>query len=780
MSNTSIQLKKSGQTGNTPANLQFGEVAINYADGKLYYKNNTGGISFISNQLSFDTINSNNSLILATGISDTLSFVAGNNITIDTNTSTKTITINSTASGGSGADQYARDTANAAFIQANAAFNTANAGGGSTTDQYARDTANSASLYANGAFSQANTANTNAATADSKAVTAGSYANSAYTQANTATNNAAGASLYANGAFAQANAAFDKANTGVANTATTANVAINARITIVNTGIYFPIVTDTTITGSDTFHYSSNSFLLYAANSTFRATGNIWAGQFITVGTNIPVINSTGHWVGQPLVANNASTANVSNVAINARITVVNTGIYYPIVTDTTITGADTLHYSSNDFVMFAANNTFRATGNIWAVQNIAVGTNIPVVNSTGHWVGQALSATDSFARNTANASFIQANAAFNRVNTGAASFISSGTSNVFFAAANGNIVANVNGNTIFTVSETNILFTNEDINGANNIYATSFIANSAIRVAGTGGSLSGANNIFANNIVANVGMTIAGTNVLPYIQSSFDRANTDVTNITISSPGTYGNASYIPVITLTANGRINAISTIAAAGGGGGSGTDQFARDTANAAFIQANAAFNAANTGGGGGGGSGNTIINTFTGNGITNTFSLPTAPSSANNTIVNIDGVLQLHASYNISGANIVFSGTPANNAQIEVMTLSITSTGGGATGNTANLVNRTYTGDNTTVTFAVTSGVTNTSLIVTENGIIQEPGVDYYISGANVVFTTAPSTSVKVGIRELALSANTGSSSSGTTVGKAIAMAIVFGG
>ncbi len=131
MSNTAIQLKKSGATGNTPAGLSFGEVAINYADGKLYYKNDSGGTSFISNQRSFDTINSNSSLILATGVSDTLSFVAGNDISITTNTSTKTITINSTANasgGGSTTDTYARSTANAAFIQANAAFDKANTG----------------------------------------------------------------------------------------------------------------------------------------------------------------------------------------------------------------------------------------------------------------------------------------------------------------------------------------------------------------------------------------------------------------------------------------------------------------------------------------------------------------------------------------------------------------------------------------------------------------------------------------------------------------------------
>jgi hypothetical protein len=116
MSNTAIRLKKSGVTGNTPTGLANGELALNFADGKLYYKNSLGGTSYISNQFSFDTINANSSLILATSGSDTLSFVAGNNITISTNTTTKTITINS--SGGS-TDQFARDVANAAFDKAN-------------------------------------------------------------------------------------------------------------------------------------------------------------------------------------------------------------------------------------------------------------------------------------------------------------------------------------------------------------------------------------------------------------------------------------------------------------------------------------------------------------------------------------------------------------------------------------------------------------------------------------------------------------------------------------
>jgi hypothetical protein len=60
--------------------------------------------------------------------------------------------------------QSAFDKANSANVLAQAAFDTANTGGGSGVDQYARDTANSAGIYANtgitlaqAAFDQANT-----------------------------------------------------------------------------------------------------------------------------------------------------------------------------------------------------------------------------------------------------------------------------------------------------------------------------------------------------------------------------------------------------------------------------------------------------------------------------------------------------------------------------------------------------------------------------------------------------------------------------------------------
>jgi hypothetical protein len=126
--NTSIQLKKSGVTGNTPVDLVHGEVALNYADGRLYYKDGVDGISYIYNQDSFATVNANGSLVLASSPTDILSIVPGNNISITANTVSKTIKFDTNPTLNN--DEYARQIANAAFIQANAAFIQANTGGG--------------------------------------------------------------------------------------------------------------------------------------------------------------------------------------------------------------------------------------------------------------------------------------------------------------------------------------------------------------------------------------------------------------------------------------------------------------------------------------------------------------------------------------------------------------------------------------------------------------------------------------------------------------------------
>jgi hypothetical protein len=85
MANTVIQLKYSSTPGNIPSGLANGEIALNYADGRFYYKNLTGQIVSFSgsgNVYSFSTINANGSLITALSNSSILTLSNGNNIEI--------------------------------------------------------------------------------------------------------------------------------------------------------------------------------------------------------------------------------------------------------------------------------------------------------------------------------------------------------------------------------------------------------------------------------------------------------------------------------------------------------------------------------------------------------------------------------------------------------------------------------------------------------------------------------------------------------------------------
>jgi len=100
-SNTLVLLKKSGISGNTPSDLAYGEVALNYAEGKLFYKNGVG-IKSITNQKTFSTINANSTLILAGSYTDTVDILAGSGISIVGDAINKRITISSTGGGGGG------------------------------------------------------------------------------------------------------------------------------------------------------------------------------------------------------------------------------------------------------------------------------------------------------------------------------------------------------------------------------------------------------------------------------------------------------------------------------------------------------------------------------------------------------------------------------------------------------------------------------------------------------------------------------------------------------
>ena len=218
-SNTVIQIKRSGESGNVPAsaNINYGELAINYADGKLFYKNDLNQVKSIYTPNLYETINVGGTLLIPITPTGILSINSANGISVSACTTTDTIVIDETLSP---IINISFAQANAAYDHANAAYNTANALSPSFANaafaqaNLATEIANAAFETANLAYSQANTANTTAQASFDQANTANTVAQAGFDQANTANVIAISSYNQANTANVTAQAAFDKANTG--------------------------------------------------------------------------------------------------------------------------------------------------------------------------------------------------------------------------------------------------------------------------------------------------------------------------------------------------------------------------------------------------------------------------------------------------------------------------------------------------------------------------------------------------------------------------------------
>jgi len=77
-----IILKKSSVASKIPVpeDLEYGELALNYTDGRLYYKNNVNNIEAISSASFIDTAAANGLLIHASTVSQSYTVLAGNNV----------------------------------------------------------------------------------------------------------------------------------------------------------------------------------------------------------------------------------------------------------------------------------------------------------------------------------------------------------------------------------------------------------------------------------------------------------------------------------------------------------------------------------------------------------------------------------------------------------------------------------------------------------------------------------------------------------------------------
>jgi len=139
--------------------------------------------------------------------------------------------------------------------------------------------------------------------------------------------------------------------------------------------------------------------------------------------------------------------------------------------------------------------------------------------------------------------------------------------------------------------------------------------------------------------------------------------------------------------------------------------------------------------------GGGAADLKLNSFTGNGSTTVYTLSSSPTE-DNTLVYIDGVYQNKTAYSIVDNGLTFSEAPANGAAIEITAATIAP----VQASTEFKLNQ-FTGDNSTVAFALSAQTTENNTAVYLDGVYQSKS-NYSISGLTLTFSTAPATGVAV--------------------------------
>jgi hypothetical protein len=506
------------------------------------------------------------------------------------------------------------------------------------------------STYVPAAFDQANTAVNNAASASlyantgiNNAASASLYANtginnaaSASLYANTGINNAASASIYANAGITLAQASYDQgnstaivANTGINNAASSSLYANTAIDNAASASLYANTAIDNAASASQ----YANTGINNAASASLYANAGITLAQ-----ASFDQGNSTAT-VANTAINNSASASLYANSGITLAQASFDQGNSTAIVANTAINNAASASLYANTAIDNADSASQYANTGINDAASASLYANTAIDNAASASV-------------YANAGITLTQAAYDQGNS---------TAIVANTAINNAASASQYANTGINLAQDAYDFANSIVYDAGTDQFARDTANSAGIYANTG-----INNAASASQYANAGITLA--------QSGYDQAN-------------------------AAN--VLAQAAFEKANTGVSTSTDQFARDTANSAGLYANtgitlaqAAFDKANTGTPGGGANVGLYVtnDTFTANGLTNSFTLSVTPINEDSTIINFDGVTQQKSEYSLTDKTITFTSTPDNGTLIEVT--SFVNAGNGifiATGNnTENLV------------------------------------------------------------------------------------------
>ena len=435
----------------------------------------------------------------------------------------------------------------------------------------------------------------------------------------------------------------------------------------------------------------------------------------LTVNGNVTAVNAD---LGNAVTANYflGSGANLSNIqASNVTGTVANATFATSAGTATSATTATT-----------AGIVTTNAQPNITSVgtlSGLTVNGNVTATNANlgnavtaNYYIGNGSLLTGITAGTSTTAVTITANAQPNITSTGTLTslVVGNATSNTTFG--NGTITAL--GNIAFSGD-------NVSLGSVSNLHITGGTANYVLQTDGSG------NLSWVAAAAGGGGGAVSGSN----------------TQIQFNDGGVLGASA-----NLSFNKTSNTLSTdrlVAVNGANLGSVANVYITGGTANYVLQTDGSGNLSWAAAGGEGGVATIVVDNFTGTGSQTTFTLSVIPTSINQTVINYNGAFQLRSAYTLSGANVIFTEAPESGSAVEVTTTQGLISGAGA------FVTRTYTGNGTANTYAVTSGSTVSSVLVSENGLLQTPTTDYTISGSTLTFVSAPGNGIQIQVRELAI-------------------------
>ena len=764
-----IKLKRSSVSGNTPgtSDLELGEVAINTYDGKMFIKKNDGSDSIVeiggggsgTVTEAFKTIAvSGQSSVIADAATDTLTLVAGSNMTITTNQAGDSITF---ASSGGGGTQNVFST----FAVSGQTSVVAD----SSTDTLTLAAGSGINITTN------NTTDTITIAATASAITVQDEGSSLSTAATTL--NFVGAGVTASGTGATKTITIGGgggsqnvfSNIGVSGQGTIqADTTTDTLTFVAGTGI--SLATDTT-----------------ADSLTITATG----GGGGSVANAASSIKEFKYDISSSTTTLTGSDANSNTLAYEAgAIQVFLNGILLDPATDYTATNGTSVVLTdaavNGDDVQIVAFNRKIVTANVgidtftgngsttaYTLSSDPVNENNTRVHIDGVYQEKAAysvsGTTLTFSAAPPNGSSIEVEVGFTQAQIGSTldfadnALLRLGTGNDLQIVHDGsNSIIKDTGTGDLQIAASTLEVKNAALNetmikaiqdGSVELYH-----NNAKKLETVTGGVTVTGTVTATTFSGDLSGTI-NTGTTGTTQSASDNStkiattayvDTAVTNLVDSAPGTLNTLNELAAAlgddanfsTSVTNSLATKVGITAATGAAnmpagttaqrpGSPAAGQFRYNSTLSQFEGYTSSWGAI-----GGGGTNTFTTDIFTANGSTTAFTLSQVVTSPNECIVHIDGIYQTPTdAYTVSGTTITFSSAPANTRKIVVYSVKA-----GVSGNNLNI--QTFSGNGSATSFTMNMNPINeNNTIVHIDGVYQQK-TSYSTSGTTLSFSAAP--------------------------------------